>query len=342
MEFKLYKTFPKELSDRWNALLDESVTHVPFLRYEYLDAWWQTRGGGEWPQGELAIVTAWRQDALVGIAPLFFATNRQNQPALLLLGSIEVSDYLDLIVRPADLAEFCSGLLVFLDGDSLPAWRELDLYNLFDSSPTPAALLEAAKLQGGSYRCELLQRAPYIPLSGDWESYLAGIDKKQRHEIRRKMRRAEEMGSSVQVRFAVDPQHFDADVEDFIGLMAQDPEKNAFLTPPMREHVRLVTKCAFEQSCLQLAFLEINGEKAAAYLSFDYLDRMWVYNSGIDQRFIEYSPGWVLLGHLLRWANEQKRSEFDFMRGNEEYKYRFGAVDRQIERVVIKNLRPSI
>ena len=50
----------------------------------------------------------------------------------------------------------------------------------------------------------------------------------------------------------------------------------------------------------------------------------------------------MLLGHLLRWANEQKRSEFDFMRGNEEYKYRFGAVDRQIERVVIKNLRPSI
>ena len=342
MEFQLHKTFPKELTDRWNALLDESVTHVPFLRYEYLDAWWQTRGGGEWPQAELAIVTAWRGNALVGIAPLFFAANRQAQPALLLLGSIEVSDYLDLIVRPADLAEICSGLLVFLDGDSLPAWRELDLYNLFDSSPTPAALLEAAKLQGGSYRCELLQRAPYIPLPGDWETYLAGIDKKQRHEIRRKMRRAEDMGAAVQVRFAVDPQRFDADVEGFIGLMAQDPGKKAFLTPQMREHVRLVTKCAFEQSCLQLAFLEINGENAAAYLSFDYLDRMWVYNSGIDQRFIEYSPGWVLLGHLLRWANEQKRSEFDFMRGNEEYKYRFGAVDRQIERVVIKNLRPSI
>ena len=342
MDFKLYTSFPEELETEWNTLLDQSVPHVPFLRHEYLSVWWQTRGGGEWPQGELAIVTAWRQDALVGIAPLFFATNRQNQPVLLLLGSIEVSDYLDLIVRPADLAEFCSELLVFLGGDSLPAWQELDFYNLFDSSPTPAALLAAAGLQGWSYRCEMLQKAPYIPLPGDWDIYLAGIDKKQRHEIRRKMRRAEEMGSSVQVRFAVDPQHFDADVEDFIGLMAQDPEKNAFLTPLMREHVRLVTKCAFEQSCLQLAFLEINGEKAAAYLSFDYLDRMWVYNSGIDQRFIEYSPGWVLLGHLLRWANEQKRSEFDFMRGNEEYKYRFGAVDRQIERVVIKNLRPSI
>jgi CelD/BcsL family acetyltransferase involved in cellulose biosynthesis len=94
-------------------------------------------------------------------------------------------------------------------------------------------------------------------------------------------------------------------------------------------------RCASEKCCLQLSFLEINGRKAAGYMSFDYLDRIWVYNSGIDQRFAEYSPGWVLLGYLLKWANEHKRIEFDFMRGNEDYKYRFGAVDRHVVRVVI-------
>jgi CelD/BcsL family acetyltransferase involved in cellulose biosynthesis len=62
---------------------------------------------------------------------------------------------------------------------------------------------------------------------------------------------------------------------------------------------------------------------------------MWVYNSGIDPRFSEYSPGWVLLGYLLQWAIDQKRAEFDFMRGDEDYKYRFGAVDRQVVRVLI-------
>jgi CelD/BcsL family acetyltransferase involved in cellulose biosynthesis len=40
----------------------------------------------------------------------------------------------------------------------------------------------------------------------------------------------------------------------------------------------------------------------------------------------------VLLGHLLQWANENKRSEFDFMRGDEDYKYRFGGVDRFLVR----------
>jgi CelD/BcsL family acetyltransferase involved in cellulose biosynthesis len=55
----------------------------------------------------------------------------------------------------------------------------------------------------------------------------------------------------------------------------------------------------------------------------------------LNRDFYEYSPGWVLLGYLLRWANEQGRSEFDFMRGNEEYKYRFGAIDRSVVRACL-------
>jgi CelD/BcsL family acetyltransferase involved in cellulose biosynthesis len=86
---------------------------------------------------------------------------------------------------------------------------------------------------------------------------------------------------------------------------------------------------------LQLAFLTVGEVKAAAYLNFDFLNRIWVYNSGIDPRFSEHSPGWVLLGYLLKWANENNRFEFDFMRGNEDYKYRFGAIDRTVVRVHI-------
>ena len=104
------------------------------------------------------------------------------------------------------------------------------------------------------------------------------------------------------------------------------------MLPTMLETAR----CAFERGCLALAFLEINGRKAAGYLCFDYLNRIWVYNSGLDRSMMEYSPGWVLLGYLLQWANENKRSEFDFMRGNEDYKYRFGAVDRFVVRATLQ------
>jgi CelD/BcsL family acetyltransferase involved in cellulose biosynthesis len=334
MHYTLHTTFPEALKADWNALLAESVNHVPFLRYEYLYHWWQSRGGGEWPpESSLAIVTASENGHLAGIAPLFRAEHA-GRPALLLLGSIEVSDYLDLIVRPADLTAFLDGLLPFL-AESLTGWQALDLYNLLDSSPSLAALRDAASARGWGFQREQLQHSPFIPLPGDWETYLAGIDKKQRHEIRRKMRRAEE--SSVPVNWSItrDPAELEADMESFLALMSQDPEKAAFLTPAMRAHMRATMRCAFEEGCLQLAFLNIDGQRAAGYLNFHYLDRLWIYNSGLDRSFSEYSPGWVLLGELLQWANQNGVREFDFMRGDEEYKYRFGAVDRFVMRATL-------
>jgi CelD/BcsL family acetyltransferase involved in cellulose biosynthesis len=92
-------------------------------------------------------------------------------------------------------------------------------------------------------------------------------------------------------------------------------------------------RCAFEVGCLHLAFLEFDGEKAAGHMSFDYLGRLWAYNSGINPKFIELSPGWVLLGLELEWANQHGYSEYDFMRGDETYKYRFGAIDRTVVRL---------
>lgn len=333
MDFRLHTTFPHELERDWNALLEQSSSHVPFLRHEYLNAWWQTRGGGEWPEAELALVTAWQDGKLAGVAPFFQAT-WQGRSELLLLGSIEISDYLDLIAAPEDLDAFCEGLLSFLATLSA-TWQAIDLYNLLDTSPSLPALAKAAEDRGWAFNQERLQHSPVIQLPGDWETYLASIDKKQRHEIRRKMRRAAESDANVHWYTTTDPVVVENDIEAFIGLMGHDAEKAGFLTPEMREHMRLAMRCAFERGCLHLAFLEINGEKAAAYLSFDYLNRLWVYNSGLDPRFRDYSPGWVLLGELLKWANEQGREAFDFMRGDEEYKYRFGAVDRFIVRATV-------
>jgi len=335
MEFNLIRTVTDldPLASEWNALLAESITHVPFLRHEYLHAWWETRGGGEWPAAELAVVVARRDGRLAGVAPFFFTRNRDGDPALMLLGSIEISDYLDFIVRPADLEAFLSGLLDFLaSAADLPDWRLLDLHNLFADSPALPALQAAAAGRGWFFTQERTYHAPSIPLPGDFETYLAGIDKKQRHEIRRKMRRAEEAGQDVRWYFVADAAALDAEVDAFLTLMADDPEKAAFLTEAMRRQMHLSCRAALENGWLQLAFLEADGAKAAGYLNFDYQGRIWVYNSGIDRRFLELSPGWVLLGYLLQWANENGRSEFDFMRGNEDYKYRFGAVDRAVVR----------
>lgn len=331
MKFTLYREFPESLKDEWNSLLAESISHVPFLRYEYLHTWWQTRGGGEWPQAELAIITAEGENGLAGVAPLFLAP-REGRQALLFLGSIEISDYLDLIVRQEDLAEFTGGLIDFLIHAEELRWETLDFYNILGESPSLPVLEQTARSRGLTWELTRLQHSPYIPLPKEWETYLAGIDKKQRHEIRRKLRRVEEAGASIRWYIVEDGATLGAETEAFFNLMVNDEDKRRFLTAPMREQMNRTIRCAFEAGCLQMAFLEVGGEKAAGYLSFDYLGRMWIYNSGLDWKFSEYSPGWVLLAWLIQWAIEHGRREFDFMRGDEEYKYRFGAVDRFVMR----------
>ncbi len=332
MEFTVLEQFSDELKEDWNQLLAQSTPHVPFLRFEYLRAWWQFRGGGEWPQEtRLALICAHEAGRLVGIAPCFIAQH-EGETRLLLLGSIEISDYLDLISKIEDRKRFIEGLITFVRSQppQLAGVHGLDFYNLLEDSPSLAVFQSMPQV-----KVEMLQHSPYIHLPGDWETYLAGIDKKQRHEIRRKMRRAAEADPAAEVYITADAGQLEVDMEAFLALMAQDEEKAAFLTPPMRDQMKEIVRCAFAGGCLMLAFLKIGGEIAAGYLNFDYLNRIWVYNSGVDRRFMEYSPGWVLLGHLLQWANEQKRSELDFMRGDEEYKYRFGAVDRHVMRVTV-------
>ena len=341
MEFTLIQT-PSEfdaLAADWNALLAESVTNVPFLRHEYLRAWWSTLGGGEWPRaehslsGDLAIVAATENGQLAGIAPLFLTDNLDGQPALMLLGSLEISDYLDLIARPDDLPAFVGGLLDFLARSGPSAWRALDWYNLPETSPTLPLLRAEAGKRGWVFTQENFRPAISVPLPGDLEVYLASIDKKQRHEIRRKMRRIHEFGLSVRWYIVEDEATLDSEIDGFLALMVNDPAKAAFLTEAMRAQMRASVQAAFRAGWLQLAFLTVNGKKAAGYLNFDYNNRIWVYNSGIDYKYLELSPGWVLLGYLLEWANEHQRAEFDFMRGEEDYKYKFGGLERFVVRV---------
>ncbi len=339
MHIEVLDTFDgtDQLSTEWNELLACcSASHVPFLRYEYLSTWWQTLGGGEWEHGRLMMVIARQDDGeLVGIAPLFFTQNREGVPAILLLGSIEISDYLDFIVRTPDLPAFVEALFDFLSSEKAPDWQVLDLYNLPENSPTLQAIQAAASQRGWNYEQQQLQPCPYIPLPGDWETYLAGIDKKQRHEIRRKIRRAEEYEPAVRWYIVQDELQLDAEMDGFMELMAQDPDKEHFLTGVMRSQMKASVHAAFKAGWLQLAFLEVGGQKAAGYLNFDYAGHIWVYNSGLNFALRDVSPGWVLLGYLIQWAIEHQRESFDFMRGDEDYKYRFGGVNRYIVRAQV-------
>lgn len=334
MNFVLHKDFSELSLEAWNALVEQSIADTPFSRYEYLSEWWKTLGGGEWTTAELVLVSAKENEQLVGLAPLFIAEH-EGQPALLLLGSIEISDYLDLIVRTGDLPRFLAGLLDFLASENIGTWTALDWYNIPDESPTLAALKAEAEKRGWTHHEEVYRPTPRIPLNGSFEEYLARLDKKQRHEIRRKMRRAAE--SDKNVRFYVLDKDVDIEpeLESFFHLMVQDPKKAEFLHEVMRDQMSSSLRAAHDYGYLWLGFLEVDGEKVAASLNFDYKNKLWGYNSGVSSDHRELSPGWVLLAHTIQWCCDNGRYEFDFMRGDEEYKYRFGGVNKHVMRVRI-------
>ena len=272
---------------------------------------------------------------LVGAAPLFYTPNYQGVPCLMLVGSVEVSDYLDVIAAPADLPAFLEGLMPYLTAGGMPPWKRLDWYNLPQDTPTQVDLETAVRRQGWSFEARPVQPSPYITLPGNWEDYLMTVDKKQRHEIRRKLRRLELAPIPSRWYILDEAMDLQSEMDAFLDMMAQDADKKRFLTPQMRRHMHNTARFARDAGILHLSFLEIDGEKAAGKFCFSYNNRLLAYNSAVNFDFMEYSPGWVLLSYILKWANEQAFEEFDFMRGDENYKYRFGAVDRFVLRAVV-------
>ena len=114
------------------------------------------------------------------------------------------------------------------------------------------------------------------------------------------------------------------------------PDKDEFMDPTMQAFFFEVAKVLQAQGWLQLAFVQMNDQKAAALLNFDYHGSILVYNSGYDpDQFRQLSPGIVVTARCIEHAISLGRSEFDFLRGDEVYKYRFGAQDTEVRRLLV-------
>lgn len=327
------------LAHEWNALVSRSHSDTFFLTYEWQTLWWRNLGSGE-----LWILAFHCADSaqLVGIAPLYLSTVREGEDAgkrrFNIVGCIEVSDYLDLIVAKGWSEEVYTALLAWLCGPEAPAWDILDLCNLPQGSPTYTAFPPLA--QDSQLHVNVFQEdvAPAIPLPKRFDEYLQNfVDKKQRHEIRRKQRRAEretEVGLYI-----VGPEHnLEAEVYDFIALqMMSRDDKALFMDQEMKRFFHSVARAMLDAGRLRLIFLTLNGEKAAVLYAFEYKRRLLLYNSGYDpDSYAHLSPGWVLLAYAIQYAIASGYELFDFMQGDEEYKFHFGSQSYKVMRVIAR------
>jgi CelD/BcsL family acetyltransferase involved in cellulose biosynthesis len=312
------------LEQEWKTLLPRSGADTIFMTWDWQKTWWEWFGQGL----RLCVVTIRDGKELVGLVPLYAEANATDQRTFRLAGGVELSDYLDLVVtadsREAQTYEVFWRWLTNDGGDS---WSLLDLHNVPASSPSIRRLPALAEASGDFLvSLDMEEVCPVIALPSTWDEYLSSLSKKERHEIRRKLRKINREASFGHY-YANDPASLHGDVQDFIALhrMSAGP-KNVFMDEQKQGFFHALSEVALQNGWLRLAFLLVNGVKASAMLCFRYRDAFQVYNSGYNpELYPELSTGIVLLAYCVQDAIEDGLAFFDFLRGEEEYKYRFGA-----------------
>ena len=172
--------------------------------------------------------------------------------------------------------------------------------------------------------------APYIILPENWDQYLLSLNKKRRHEIKRKIRRLEE-----NVKFSSGDLNSISDkdeiLEDFFRLhKLSSEEKKSFMNKKREDFFTDLILDYLNKESLLYSYLKIDNKTVACSISFIMNNNRYLYNSGFDPDYIKHSSG--LLNHVfaIKRSIENNFNIFDFMRGNERYKYDLGGIDKKV------------
>jgi CelD/BcsL family acetyltransferase involved in cellulose biosynthesis len=288
---------------RWECL---------FVLPEWLRVWWDAFGG----TADLSILSVHNQENVIGLAPL-----QLKGDSACFIGSTNVCDYLDFIVAAGKEGEFFDVLLDHLNQQGITS---LELGLLRADSTVLTDLVKVAE----NRECNVSTSSEDITLELDlpatWEDYLGLLNGKQRHEVKRKLRRLDEAGS-VNLRVVEDgaeiPQHMPTFFELF---KMSSSEKAAFMTDRMASFFQTLAGAMAKSKILKLYILELNDEPTAAALCFDFNATLHLYNSGFDPRFNSLSVGSLCNVLSIKDAIQSGRQKYDFLKGAETYKYRLG------------------
>ena len=174
-----------------------------------------------------------------------------------------------------------------------------------------------------------------IELPATWDAYLAGLSGKDRHELRRKLRRAEAGRPRIEV--ARTPAAMAALMDGFVALHRRSKVGKArFMDEPMEAFFRDMGRELAAAGLAALWMLWLEERPAAALLCLEQGGAVNLYNSGFDPEARAMSPGVVLIARTIEDAIARGFRRYDFLRGEEPYKYGFGAVPTEVLRVTLE------
>jgi CelD/BcsL family acetyltransferase involved in cellulose biosynthesis len=311
--------------DAWDALHAGSRLRSPFLAWTWQRHWVAVFGEGRRLELRRVVDGTGR---LVALLPLVETTPGR----WLLAGGSDVSDYLDLIAL-RDREEEAWGALLGARSADRSVW---ELHAVPAGSPTVTALPALAAAVGLAVQSPVEERCPILDLPASWDAFLASLSGKHRHELTRKIRRFEREAPAGRVAWADTGADVTARLDDFLALHRRSREGKAkFMDARMERFFRRVIPALASRGGARLAFLEVPEGPIAAFVTLEWDGTVGLYNSGFLPERAALSPGLVLLAHVVRDAIERGRRRFDFLRGEERYKYEFGPTPEAVHAVTI-------
>jgi CelD/BcsL family acetyltransferase involved in cellulose biosynthesis len=311
------------LEPEWREILPRCSYAPVFLSPTWLRTWWNEFGGDR----ELVLLSVRDDQRLVGVVPLM-----RDGARLSFAGDTEVCDYMDFPCTSGRETEVLSALFRSLGEEP---WDELSLWAMREDSPALTALPSIAAEHGLSFAREAEDVCPQIDLSPDFETYVSSLDKKDRHELRRKLRKLPQAGD-VELEVLESPADIEPAFEDFLWMLRESrSDKAAFMTPQMESFFRRLVLNLAGESLVEMVFLKLGGKRTAAVVCFRGEGETLLYNSGYDPAYSGYSVGLLSKALALQRAIEAGQKRFDFLRGHERYKYELGARDLTVYRATV-------
>jgi CelD/BcsL family acetyltransferase involved in cellulose biosynthesis len=300
---------------RWQSL---------FVLPPWLKAWWEVFS----PEWEECLVSVRDGEELIGIAPLM-VSGRIAQ----FMGSPDICDCFDLVAAPGKEQLFCRALLDHLRSRGISM---LDLGPVRPDSAVYTHLAVAAEEAAAPAVCIPENVVLELSLPATWDGFLHLLAAKERHEIRRKLRRLDEAGN-WSTRMVSGPDSAHGAMDSFLKLFMQNrPDKACFLTEQMASFFRAMGTALAQEGILKLFFLDLDDRPAAAALCFDYNNTMYLYNNGYDRSYSSLSVGLLSKVLSIQQSISLQRKTYDFLKGAEEYKYRLGGRPVQLYRCRIE------
>ena len=361
-ERRRFDAIPRQTWDRLAALNPWST---PFSDWAFHRAWWDAYGENAHDETLVVCGDGVDADEPVAIVPLMHRHEVEPSDAAtrttmrhadgggltavaptakaILFGASYHSDYATVLADPASLPAVADAVADYIAAPVGEEWDVVDLRRLRCQDPTGTYLARAlAARDVGTVVVEREDVCPVVtfPVGVDVEDYLSTLGKKERHEIRRKVRRAEATGE-VRLTESTDP---DGDLELFIDLHQKRwGEKGLFPATRGGEQSRVLVRRLFElfgaDGPFKLTILSVGDRRIGAGLHFETETDLLYDNAGIDPDARDLSPGVLMIHAYVRRALERGIRRMDFLRGDESYKYEWGAVDEPIQRVLLRRGR---